>query len=121
MGGCCAVKINKIILPKASCEGATLYSNYVKFRHRLFTSIFAFSAAIIISCDDNKSSSVVPVDEQLAALILNNNLDGDALNGAVPPAIGGPMADLGKRLFFSKSLGGEMGGSAAPITNNMVD
>jgi hypothetical protein len=31
------------------------------------------------------------------------------------------MADLGKRLFFSKSLGGEMGGSAAPITNNMVD
>ncbi|MCX8266128.1 MAG: cytochrome-c peroxidase [Planctomycetota bacterium] len=85
----------------------------MNFRHTLFILIFTFSAALIVSCDDNNSSSAASADEQLASLILDNNLDGDALNGAVPPAIGSPMADLGKRLFFSKSLGGEMDASCA--------
>ena len=80
-------------------------------RKTLFT--FAFTAALIVSCNENSSPIEASVDEQLAGLILDNNLDGDALNGAVPPAIGSPMADLGKRLFFSKSLGGEMDASCA--------
>lgn len=49
----------------------------------------------------------------LDELILANGLDGDPLDGAIPPSIATPLADLGKRLFFTRSLGGNQTAACA--------
>ncbi len=48
-----------------------------------------------------------PLDDQLRALISDNNLTGDPSTGRDLPPISDPIAQLGKKLFFSKALGGE--------------
>jgi cytochrome c peroxidase len=48
-----------------------------------------------------------PLDEQLRGLISDNNLTGDPSGGRDLPPISDPLAQLGKKLFFSKALGGE--------------
>lgn len=47
------------------------------------------------------------LDQALAALIQDQNLDADPLAGRRLPSIADPLPQLGMRLFFSKSLGGE--------------
>jgi len=47
-------------------------------------------------------------DRQLSRLIDNHNLDTSPIAGRNLPDINDPIAQLGKKLFFSKSLGGDM-------------
>lgn len=76
------------------------------------------------------------LDQQLRVLIEQNNLTGDASRGRNLPTINDPLAQLGMKLFFSKSLSGNLdaacvschhpalGGSdalALPIGVNAVD
>ncbi len=49
-----------------------------------------------------------PIDDQLRALIAANGLSGDPSTGRNLPQISDPLAQLGKKLFFTKALGGEM-------------
>ncbi len=48
-----------------------------------------------------------PLDDQLRALIADNNLSGDPSTGRTIPAITDPMVQLGKKLFYTKALGGD--------------
>lgn len=48
------------------------------------------------------------LDDELRALIATNNLSGDPSIGRDLPSIDEPLAVLGKQLFFTKGLGGEM-------------
>ncbi len=76
------------------------------------------------------------LDQQLRVLIEQNNLTGDASQGRDLPSINDPLAQLGMKLFFSKSLSGNLdtacvschhpalGGSdalALPVGVNAVD
>jgi cytochrome c peroxidase len=49
-----------------------------------------------------------PIDDELRALIADHGLSGDPSTGRVLPLVSDPLANLGKKLFFSKSLGGEL-------------
>ena len=49
-----------------------------------------------------------PIDVELRALIAVNGLTGDASVGRNLPSISDPLAQLGRKLFFSKALGGEL-------------
>lgn len=49
-----------------------------------------------------------PIDVELRALIAANGLTGDASVGRNLPSISEPLAQLGRKLFFSKALGGEL-------------
>ena len=70
-------------------------------------------AALLFSgCKADNSSEVdappkrpSALDDQLAPLI--SHLSGNPAQGRVLPAISDPLAQLGMRLFFSKSLGGD--------------
>lgn len=46
-------------------------------------------------------------DDQLRDLIAEHDISGDASSGRTLPQISDPLAQLGKKLFFSKALGGE--------------
>ena len=48
-----------------------------------------------------------PLDEELRTLIAERGLTGDPSVGRNLPSIDDPLAQLGMKLFFSKSLGGE--------------
>ncbi len=50
---------------------------------------------------------IAAIDTQLRALIADNNLTGDPSSGRTFPSIEEPLAQLGKKLFFTKALGGE--------------
>ncbi|GAC19726.1 di-haem cytochrome c peroxidase [Paraglaciecola arctica BSs20135] len=88
----------------------------------LKTSILFFVLSIfLVSCNDNKSKDVVVVDqedtvldEELRAIIATKKLTGDPSTGRTLPDIESPKAQLGMKLFFTKSLGGDF--DAACVT-----
>ena len=47
------------------------------------------------------------IDQQLRALIVRHDLDGDPVGRRQLPDISDPLPQLGMALFYSKSLGGE--------------
>ena len=51
---------------------------------------------------------VASIDDQLRDIIAQNSLTGDPTTGRTLPSINDPLAQLGKLLFFSKSLGGDL-------------
>jgi cytochrome c peroxidase len=55
----------------------------------------------------NSSDDKVDLDSQLQSLIAQNSLTGDPSRGRNLPSINTPLAQLGKKLFFSKALGGD--------------
>ena len=57
---------------------------------------------------DTPPAQNAPIDDQLRALIAANGLTGDPSSGRDLPQISDPLAQLGKKLFFTKALGGEM-------------
>ncbi|MFT6641727.1 MAG: cytochrome c peroxidase [Patiriisocius sp.] len=48
------------------------------------------------------------LDQQLGTLLNDQNITGDPTSGLNLPSISDPLAQLGMKLFYSKSLGGEM-------------
>jgi cytochrome c peroxidase len=62
--------------------------------------------AVILSDDG-------PLDLQLRAIITENGLTGDPSMGREIPGIDEPIAQLGKRLFFTQALGGDMDSACA--------
>lgn len=62
---------------------------------------------------NNEQNQIVDVassalDQQLGTLLNDQNITGDPTVGLNLPSINDPLAQLGMKLFFSKSLGGEM-------------
>ena len=53
-------------------------------------------------------SQTQTLDERVRAMITAEGLTGDPTTGRTLPSINDPLAQLGKLLFFSKSLGGEL-------------
>ncbi|GLQ32960.1 cytochrome-c peroxidase [Litoribrevibacter albus] len=58
------------------------------------------------SDDDSATIELTANDEALIALIETNNLDRSSVDARDLPDIESPMAQLGMKLFYSKSLGG---------------
>jgi cytochrome c peroxidase len=56
---------------------------------------------------DNAPLDGQALDTELRTLIEQNGLTGDPAAGRDLPSIGDPLVELGRRLFFSKSLGGD--------------
>ena len=70
------------------------------------TKIISLSIAILVSltaCDGDSNET----DETLRDIIEAKQLTGDVMQGRDIPSIDSPKAQLGMRLFFSKSLGGD--------------
>ena len=61
-----------------------------------------------------------PLDEQLAELIEQHNLIGDANFNRTLPNISDPLPSLGKQLFFSKSLGGDFDSACVSCHHPML-
>lgn len=57
----------------------------------------------LVACNDNGNQ----LDVKLAEIIAENDLVGDPVQGITIPSIDSKMAQLGKKLFYTKSLGGQ--------------
>lgn len=71
---------------------------------------------VIVSPDDNANLDSVepsPLDDQLSIIIGDFSWDLNPLAGRDLPEIENPLSQLGKKLFFSKSLGGEFDSACA--------
>ena len=96
--------------------------SFEKYR-KLVGPAFLLSAALVVSgCNEAldtssaDSTDTAALDEKLHELIVTNRMDEPirALNGASLPDIEtSTLAQLGKKLFFSKSLGGDLTVSCA--------
>ena len=69
-------------------------------------SISLLLAVLFLGCgsDDNHE---VAIEYKLQGLLAQNNVTGDASNGRTIPSITDAKAQLGMKLFFTKSLGGD--------------
>ncbi|MGB0953662.1 MAG: cytochrome c peroxidase [Planctomycetota bacterium] len=70
---------------------------------------FALTLALttLASCGSSAEEAKT-IDALISEFITNHSLDGDPVDGMLPPSINSPKADLGKRLFFTKALSGGM-------------
>ena len=85
---------------------SSLMNNYKKILLPL--SIVLFTASACNSDSDSfKVTSTLDIDSQLKDIISDNSLTGDPMSGRNIPDIDSPHAQLGMKLFFSKSLGGD--------------
>lgn len=79
------------------------------------TTIFVLTvASSIMACQSTTKEQTPPrvnhdsaIDKQLKQIIATNHLTGNAMQGRSTPDIKSPKAQLGMRLFFSTSLGGD--------------
>ncbi|MDP7063123.1 MAG: cytochrome c peroxidase [Planctomycetota bacterium] len=83
------------------------------------TSTTALALLILASCGSSSGGSAdtdttnLTLDTQLAAALTLAGLDGDPVDGRSFPEITDPLAELGKRLFFTKSLSGDFDAACA--------
>ena len=61
-----------------------------------------------------------PVDVELRAILSNQDLVGDAAFNRTLPSINDPLPQLGKVLFFSKSLGGDLDSACVTCHHPML-
>lgn len=104
-----------------------MYSNYARSfqqndnvilnKNNFKKSAIFFALSILITgCNDNDSDVIPPVvepvestlDADIKTIITTLNLTGDPSTDRVLPDIEDPKAQLGMKLFFSKSLGGDL-------------
>ncbi len=76
-----------------------------------YISISVVLSLFLYGCGNSNSSEV---DRSLRTLINDHNLTGDPSTGRVIPSVDDPKVELGKKLFFTKSLGGNL--DAACVT-----
>ena len=66
---------------------------------------------LITACSDDNSTTSIPAaginDAELLSLVTTAGLTGDPTTGRTLPSANDPKAKLGKKLFFSKGLGGD--------------
>lgn len=76
---------------------------------RLMTTWLALSLGILTlaACEGSSPDPGSETDIALRGLIQHNGLRGDPALGRDLPSIDEPLAELGRKLFFSKSLGGD--------------
>lgn len=67
------------------------------------SSMLLLALVSVTGCNNNSSET----DQSLKGIIDTMQLSGDAMQGRDIPSIDSPKAQLGMRLFFSKSLGGD--------------
>ena len=73
------------------------------FGSRLLFILFFVSACLLVTgCIDNSDA-----DSRLLSLAAAAGITGDPASGRTLPSINDPKAQLGKKLFFSKGLGGD--------------
>jgi cytochrome c peroxidase len=94
-----------------------LNNNYTMTTKNLKKSALCISISILLAgCNDNDSEVVTPpivdpvestLDADIKTIISLHNLTGDPSTGRTLPDIEDPKAQLGMKLFFSKSLGGD--------------
>lgn len=65
------------------------------------------STPFLVSCNGDDDSDLSQPDIQLQSLITEHQLTGDPSHGRQIPSIESSLAQLGKKLFFSKSLSGD--------------
>lgn len=70
------------------------------------TVVLLSTLLFLSACSTDDSSD--QLDAKLRSAIAAQNLTGDASSGRELPSISDPVAQLGMKLFFSKSLGGEL-------------
>lgn len=91
---------------------------------RLNTALILTSAIILGACsegtesdgidtnndtnDTNPTPATTALDQELGVLLADQNISGDPSTGLSIPSIDDPLSQLGMKLFYSKSLGGEM-------------
>ncbi len=70
---------------------------------------FLISIAVfyISGCNNNNESNPLEIDSILNKIIAEKSLTGDPMSDRILPDINSSQAQLGMRLFFSKSLGGD--------------
>ncbi len=81
------------------------------FRHNGY--LILSTLAIIVSCSgdgdiETEFTHISDTDAELRNLIIERGLSGDPAIGRALPSINSPKAQLGKKLFFTKALGGDL-------------
>ena len=75
--------------------------------HSLKLSIVS-ACLLMTACNGSDSDNAASVDsDALLLLVKNAGLTGDPSTGRILPSINDPKAQLGKKLFFTKGLGGD--------------
>ena len=69
--------------------------------------------AALVASSENSSTQANTLDMQLRAIIAEQGLSGNPAAGREIPSIDDPLAQLGKKLFFTKALGGDMDSACA--------
>jgi cytochrome c peroxidase len=86
------------------------FKKSVLLKHTL---LFTLSS-VLWCCNDNVVELSLAgqtnkiLDQELRVLIVSQNMTGDPSTGRTLPNIGEPKAQLGMKLFFTKSLGGDL-------------
>lgn len=73
----------------------------------LSTRLSLLLAMGMLAACNQSDSPTTDIDTQLHSLIAQQGLTGDPSRGRNLPSINAPLAQLGKKLFFSKALGGD--------------
>ena len=69
---------------------------------KTYLAIASILVLFLVGCGDEN------IDSQLSTLIADNNLTGDPSQNRIIPSINSDKAQLGMKLFFTKSLGGDL-------------
>jgi cytochrome c peroxidase len=92
--------------------------------------LFVALAIFLTACNDKDPEVVIPIpptgpiestlDTDIRAIIASQNLTGDPSLGRALPNIEEPIAQLGMKLFFTKSLGGELDSACVSCHHPML-
>ncbi|MCP4092210.1 MAG: cytochrome-c peroxidase [Planctomycetes bacterium] len=83
------------------------------------TSLPTLALLSMVSCGSGSGGSAenvvnsLSLDALLTSQLIQAGLDGDPIDGRIIPEITEPLAELGKRLFFTKSLSGDFDAACA--------